>query len=298
MSDYKSPNKEIVVLWSIFFKPLLEVQTQDIDNYQSFMWTLEDKSKWDIGAAGLIYMVIIIFWVTLSHRWTAGSFMDLYLPLTIFVVPICAVMIYVFFLKQFEYLMQIFIYIFFFIPLAIFSFLINFLFFSIIKLITFFTHYTENSINSLFSSIEKSSNILQCQKQKLLDSLENGTGFYDFQKVFSLLSRSADSSIINSHKLEKLLKDSKFHDIFDFEIYHSWIRKQVREPLEQILNLMEDNLQILKETKEKLVNQITETIDQNLRAPLELQLVRMDEQIGGFERNRPILREYFEKLKN
>ncbi|MFA6090976.1 MAG: hypothetical protein WC774_04335 [Candidatus Gracilibacteria bacterium] len=165
-----------------------------------------------------------------------------------------------------------------------------------LKPVIFFTHYTENRINSLFSSIEKSSTILQSQKQKLLDSLETGKGFHDFQKVFSLLSKSADASIQNSQKLERLLKNSKFHDIFNFNIYYLWIRKQFREPLEQILKLVEDNIQILIRTKQELTEQISETVDQNLRASLEIQLLRIEEQITGFETNRPVLMEYLEKL--
>ncbi len=182
------------------------------------------------------------------------------------------------------------------------SIIIFYLFSGLISLLLgkrwFKTHNIEEvQINDLFSTLQKSSTILQSQKQKLLDSLQNGTGFYEFQKVFALLSKSADDSIKNSQKLEVLLRGSKFHDIFDFEIYHLWIRKQVREPLEQILNLMEKNSQILTKTREKLVKQIAETIDQNHCAPLELQLVRIDEQITGFERYGPILREYLERLK-
>jgi hypothetical protein len=52
--------------------------------------------------------------------------------------------------------------------------------------------------------------------------------------------------------------------MFNFSIYNSWIKKQILVPLEQITNLLEKNLEKLKENKISIEKQILETTNPSL----------------------------------
>jgi hypothetical protein len=52
--------------------------------------------------------------------------------------------------------------------------------------------------------------------------------------------------------------------MFNFNIYNSWIKKQIITPLEQIQDLLNSNLIKLKESLEKIRKQIKETTDNSL----------------------------------
>ena len=79
--------------------------------------------------------------------------------------------------------------------------------------------------------------------------------------------------------------------------YGNWIKKQILEPIESILLLLEKNHAILMSTIESLTEQIRETSDSSLRNPLELQKNRLILQKESFERNIKLLKEYQEKLR-
>ncbi|MFC1797801.1 hypothetical protein ACFLY2_01120 [Patescibacteria group bacterium] len=67
--------------------------------------------------------------------------------------------------------------------------------------------------------------------------------------------------------------------MFNFSIYNSWIKKQISIPLEQISDLLQKNLDKLKENKQHIEKQITETSDQSLQGPLVANKTRMQMRI-------------------
>jgi hypothetical protein len=81
------------------------------------------------------------------------------------------------------------------------------------------------------------------------------------EKINNHASLSIDTSI----ELKKDIKKSKYKTMFNFSIYNSWIKKQIQTPLQQILELLNKNLSILKENKIKIEHQIKNTKTQSLQ---------------------------------
>jgi LysM repeat protein len=64
--------------------------------------------------------------------------------------------------------------------------------------------------------------------------------------------------------LKKDIESSKYKEMFNFNIYNSWIKKQIIIPLKQIKDLLNSNLIKLQETLKQITNQIKETTDNSL----------------------------------
>lgn len=78
--------------------------------------------------------------------------------------------------------------------------------------------------------------------------------------------------------------------------YGNWVKKQILEPIESILLLLEQNHATIEKTIASLDSQIATTTDPSLQKPLELQKERLFLQKESFERVMGMLEGYKEKL--
>jgi hypothetical protein len=85
--------------------------------------------------------------------------------------------------------------------------------------------------------------------------------------------------------------------MFNFSIYNSWIKKQILTPLEQILELLNKNLEILKQSKISIEKQISETTDPSFKLPLVASKTRMEIKIEEIQKHIERINIYIEKLR-
>lgn len=111
-----------------------------------------------------------------------------------------------------------------------------------------------------------------------------------------LLGEIAGDATDDTVKLREALENSKYKDIFNWVKYGNWVKKQILEPIESILLLLETNHATIEKTLVLLDSQIRETSDLSLQKPLELQKERLLLQKENFERVMGMLEEYKEKL--
>lgn len=76
-----------------------------------------------------------------------------------------------------------------------------------------------------------------------------------------LLGKLTGNSTDESIELKKLLENSRYKDVFNFVKYSNWIKKQILEPIESILLLLQKNHDILIKTRDTLESQINTESD-------------------------------------
>lgn len=158
-------------------------------------------------------------------------------------------------------------------------------------------------INNLFDDIDKSSDNLIDSKNKLSLNLNNANQnkwqdwlLNDINSWIQKVNNEADISIRNILKLRKTLENSNYKDIFNFNIYNNWIKKQIVEPLKSILELLSKNKEIIEKTIEELEIQINETKEVSYKNTLEVQKLRLEKQKEEFEKYRVLINSYIEKI--
>lgn len=166
------------------------------------------------------------------------------------------------------------------------------------------TSNTEHTIQTLFTGIDESARELEKEKQNTIALLtdagqnewkENLLG--KINESTELLGKIAWDATEDTVKLRKLLESSKYKDIFNFVKYGNWVKRQILEPIESILLLLEQNHATIEKTIASLDSQITTTTDPSLQKPLELQKERLLLQKESFERVMKMLEGYKAKLQ-
>lgn len=163
---------------------------------------------------------------------------------------------------------------------------------------------TEHTIQNLFSEITDASIKLKEERKNSITLLtEAGRNEW----ADSLSTRLKESfEVINTHakmatdktiELSSLLENSKYKDIFNFTKYGNWVKIQILTPIEEILDLIEENLHILDSTEKTLDKEIKKASTPSLEKPLILQKERITLQRENFERAKTILSAYQVKLK-
>ena len=165
------------------------------------------------------------------------------------------------------------------------------------------TNNTEYKIQSLFTKIDNNSHKLQNEKNTLVSSLteaknnewlENLSG--RINDAFKKLNIFANSTTNDSITLRKMLENSKYHDIFNFPKYDTWIKNQVLTPIVELISLLEKNQNIVTNTISALNSQILQTSDPSHQKPLELQKKRLELHLEEIKKMKQILASYQEKL--
>lgn len=162
---------------------------------------------------------------------------------------------------------------------------------------------TEYKIQNLFAEIDESGKKLEEEKQNTI-SLLTDAGQNEWKENLmgrinestELLGKIAWDATSDTVKLRETLENSQYKDIFNFVKYGNWVKKQILEPIESILLLLETNHATIKKTLVSLDTQIRETSDPSLQKPLELQKERLLLQKESFERVMGMLEEYGERL--
>lgn len=104
---------------------------------------------------------------------------------------------------------------------------------------------TEHEIQTLFGKIANSSIDLRASSKESISLLteagrnewkENLSGKINDSLTF--LSERASLTTEDTTTLRKLLESSKYRDIFNFTKYGNWIKKQIIEPIDDILSLL------------------------------------------------------------
>lgn len=104
---------------------------------------------------------------------------------------------------------------------------------------------TEHEIQTLFGKIASSSIDLRVSSKESISLLteagrnewkENLSG--KIHDSLALLSEIASLTTKDATALRKLLESSKYKDIFNFTKYGNWVKKQIIEPIDDILLLL------------------------------------------------------------
>jgi len=158
-------------------------------------------------------------------------------------------------------------------------------------------------INGLFWKLDLSSENIKQEKSSLEHHLEKA--LKNEWQDWLLLEINAGIKNINSHasqavtqvwKLKDTIESSSYKEMFSFEVYGKWIKKQITVPLEKIEDLLLQNKILLINTRNSIDKQIEDTSKIELKAPLELQKKRIEMQLESIETFLPQIHESIEKL--
>lgn len=85
--------------------------------------------------------------------------------------------------------------------------------------------------------------------------------------------------------------------MFSFEVYNTWIKKQIVTPLISIEELLEKNKNILTNTHIEISSQIEDTPEVEYNSPLKMQLTRIEMQQREIELFLPRIKQSIKKLQ-
>lgn len=165
--------------------------------------------------------------------------------------------------------------------------------------------HTVLRINELFWNIDRESDDIKSEKVRLQGFLEEA--YNNEWKEWLLLkinegidevNRSANRVVDDVVELRKTIENSRYKDMFSFATYNGWIKKQVAEPLSNILKLLEKNKELLSQTETEIQEQIDSSTKTEYKSTLELQIKRIHMQKRDIERFIPMLQVALEKLQN
>lgn len=158
-------------------------------------------------------------------------------------------------------------------------------------------------INSLFWELDISSDEIKTQKSQLKQQLEQAYKnewkdwlLLEINAGIKNINISSQSAVTQVMELKNEINSSRYSDMFRFEIYNWWIKKQISKPLEDIHKLLEKNRDVLSDTKNDILEQINQTEKIELKSLLELQLKRVKMQLRDVKKYIPMLEESISKL--
>ena len=160
------------------------------------------------------------------------------------------------------------------------------------------------TINKYFEDIDMFSEKIVIEKENLSTLLNNAMNndwqdwlLTQINSWLEEINKYADNSVNTNLKLKDAINSSTYKEMFNFFIYNSWIKKQIIIPLEQIFELLNKNLEILKQNKISIEKQINETLDPSFKWPLIASKTRMEMKIVDIDKHVERISVYIEKLK-
>lgn len=158
-------------------------------------------------------------------------------------------------------------------------------------------------INEDFKEIEKFSinliNEKEILQKNLFEASENEWKDGLLLKINSWIekvNKNANNSVNKNLELIKELKASDFDKIFDYNLYNSWLKKQIATPIIWIIELLEKNIKVLDNQifeNEKIV-QNTENI--NNQNQIIFSIERLKSRKNEIEKHIFTMKSYLEKL--
>ena len=160
-------------------------------------------------------------------------------------------------------------------------------------------------INNLFGKLDIASENIKVQKRSLSTLLTEAQRnewkdglLLDINSGIKDINITAETAVEKVLELRKTIQESRYKEMFSFGVYNDWIKKQISKPLEQIQELLENNLLILKSSRDEIQSEIKKTRAVDHQSALELQLQRIEMQIRDTTRFIPMLEESLKKLQS
>ncbi len=159
-------------------------------------------------------------------------------------------------------------------------------------------------INTLFWKVDMTSDNIYQEKILLKNFLEQAqeNDWKDgllleinsgIERVSSL-GKDATSQVV---ELRNTIYASQYKDMFSFNIYNSWVKKQIIHPLQWIQKLLQKNLEVIESSISHISDQLANPLKSEFSASLKMQKKRLKLQRTNVEKFIPQLEEMILKLK-
>ncbi len=158
-------------------------------------------------------------------------------------------------------------------------------------------------INELFNNLDEYSEELVKKNIILNEELNNAKNnerkdslLIKINSLTEDVNKCASKIIKQIWKIKNRIKNSEFEEIFNFQIFNSWVKNQIYIPIFNIKKLLSKNLDIILKLESDLEKQIVNTNKDSLKLPLELQVKRLNIQKKQISKNINFIEIYLEKL--
>ena len=159
-------------------------------------------------------------------------------------------------------------------------------------------------INEYFKDIEKYSSNLKENKQILSKELEqakeNDWSEWRLTKINKWLwttNKIANKAFDESQKLVEEIRNSEYNQIFDYNLYNSWLNKQLSEPMQGIYDILEENTNLIKNEILKNNETLQNSNDEKLKWHLELANKRLEMKKKKIDSQKNNIFLYLQKIK-
>lgn len=160
-------------------------------------------------------------------------------------------------------------------------------------------------INKYFQELEfywKNLNDNKNQLNILLSEAKNNN-WQDWLllKINDLIEKINENAVFAMNKnleLIKIIKNSKYSEIFDYNLYHSWLKKELWEPIKWIIFTLENNIFIIKNKIKENLRIIEESKDENLVWHVKISINKLNLKEAELLNHIILLNENLKKLEN
>lgn len=160
-------------------------------------------------------------------------------------------------------------------------------------------------INKYFQDLEfywKNLNDNKNQLNILLSEAKNNN-WQDWLllKINDLIEKINENAVFAMNKnleLIKIIKNSKYSEIFDYNLYHSWLKKELWEPIKWIIFTLENNIFIIKNKIKENLRIIEESKDENLVWHVKISINKLNLKEAELLNHIILLNENLKKLEN
>lgn len=160
------------------------------------------------------------------------------------------------------------------------------------------------SINQSFEDIDYYSKEIEDKKTTIVKYLGKAKNnewsnwlLTEINKKLTEINTNAENSIETNKKLKNIVENSKFSEIFEYETYNNWLKKQILKPLISIHNLLVINVRNLKKQIIEIDEILKKETDPRKTWPLELSKKRINSTIIDLKIHIENLKVYINKLK-
>ncbi len=136
-------------------------------------------------------------------------------------------------------------------------------------------------INNSFENINEYSQKLESEKNQLIVLLEEAKNndwkdslLIKINAGIVVINNQANKAVNQTIDLKILIEKSKYSQMFDFNIYNAWIKKQILVPLEEIKLLLQQNIDFFDKQISEIESQLTQDLDSSKSAALSISKTR------------------------
>lgn len=158
-------------------------------------------------------------------------------------------------------------------------------------------------INDLFDKIDtfaiKTENEKNSLKKLLDDAIKNDWQDGLLNKInndIANISKSSAKTLDETKKLKSILQSWKYSEIFNYNLFNSWVRTQIIQPLMWIETLLSTNIEIINNSLKEIELQIQNTTETSHVWPLELSKKRQEITLESLKTQLEMIQSYITKL--